>query len=74
LLGKSISQPVQLTSGPMAFFSPLPSKDGKKLFVVGSLQHGELSRYDVRSAQFLPFLGGPRRQAQRWSCGIAYPE
>jgi len=30
LLRTSVSQPVQLTSGPMAFFSPLPSKDGKK--------------------------------------------
>ncbi|MGA7925324.1 MAG: protein kinase, partial [Candidatus Sulfotelmatobacter sp.] len=38
--GKTISQPVQLTSGPLGYFSPLLSKDGKKLFVVGALQHG----------------------------------
>ena len=80
LLGKSISQPVQLTSGPMAFFSPLPSKDGKKLFVVGSLQHGELSRYDVQSAQFLPLLGGISADGVcfsrdgQWVAYIAYPE
>ena len=36
--------------------SPLPSKDGRKLFVVGGLAHGELSRYDVKSGQFSPFL------------------
>jgi Tol biopolymer transport system component len=29
--GKAISQPVQLTSGPLGYFSPLLSKDGKKL-------------------------------------------
>ena len=57
-LGKANSQPVQLTSGPMSFSSPLPSKDGKKLFVVGALARGELSRYDSRTAEFIPFLSG----------------
>ena len=56
--GKTTAQPVQLTSGPLAFFAPLPSKDGKKLFVVGALAHGELTRYDVKSGQFSPFLSG----------------
>ena len=42
----------------MSFFSPLPSKDGKKLFVVGALARGELSRYDAKSGEFLPFLSG----------------
>jgi Tol biopolymer transport system component len=55
---KANNQPFQLTSGPMAFSSPLPSKDGKKLFVVGALARGELSRYDAKSAQFAPFLSG----------------
>jgi serine/threonine protein kinase/Tol biopolymer transport system component len=56
--GKANGQPVELTSGPMTFFSPLPSKDGKKLFVVGSLARGELARYDANSSQFVPFLSG----------------
>jgi len=56
--GKADSRPVQLTSGPMTFASPLPGKDGKKLFVVGALQRGELSRYDTKSGQFSPFLSG----------------
>ena len=42
LLGKANGQPLQLTSGPMTFSSPLPSKDGKKLFVVGALARGEM--------------------------------
>jgi eukaryotic-like serine/threonine-protein kinase len=56
--GKASDQPVQLTTGPMDYFSPLPSKDGKKLFVVGALARGELARYDAKSAQFAPFLSG----------------
>jgi serine/threonine protein kinase/Tol biopolymer transport system component len=80
LFGKSISQPVQLTSGPMAFANPMPSKDGKKLFVVGVLSHGELSRYDVKSQQFSPFLGGISADSVsfskdgQWVAYTAYPE
>lgn len=58
LFGNAESQPFQLTSGPMTFSTPVPSKDGKKLFVVGALAHGELNRYDVKSAAFIPFLSG----------------
>ncbi len=54
-LGKAGGQPMQVTSGPMAFSTPLPSKDGRKLFVVGALARGELSRYDAKSAEFVPF-------------------
>jgi eukaryotic-like serine/threonine-protein kinase len=80
LFGKSVTQPVQLTSGPMTFGSPLPSKDGKKLFVVGVLSHGELSRYDVKSQQFLPFLGGISADSVsfskdgQWVAYSTYPE
>lgn len=56
--GKGSSLPVQLTSGPMTFSTPLPSKDGKKLFVAGRLARGELVRYDAKSAEFIPFLSG----------------
>ena len=42
----------------MSFFSPLPSRDGKQLFVVGALERGELTRYDTKFATFAPFLSG----------------
>ncbi len=51
-------KPVQLTSSPLALSSPLPGKNGKKLFVTGQTYRGELTRYDARSGQFSPFLGG----------------
>ena len=78
--GKSGALPVQLTSGPMRFFSPLPSKDGKKLFVVGALGRGELTRYDTKSAEFLPFLSGISADSVsfskdgQWVAYVSFPE
>ena len=78
--GKSGAQPVQLTSGPMSFFSPLPSKDGKKLFVMGALARGELSRYDAKSGEFLPFLSGISADSVsfskdgQWVAYVSFPE
>jgi len=51
-------EPVQLTTGPLQFASPLPSKDGKKLFVIGIQPRAELVRYDTKSGDFVPYLGG----------------
>lgn len=51
-------KPIPLTSSPLSLSSPLPSRDGKKLFMVGQTYRGELERYDARSAQFVPYLGG----------------
>ena len=51
-------QPIQLTSSPMTLSSPLPSKDGKKLFAIGRTYRGELVRYDANRSQFVPVLGG----------------
>jgi len=80
LLGNTNGQPVQLTSGPMNFSSPLPSKDGKKLFVVGALARGELVRYDTRSAEFIPFLSGISADSVsfskdgQWVAYVSFPE
>jgi Tol biopolymer transport system component/predicted Ser/Thr protein kinase len=80
LFGKSDSQPVQLTSGPMSFSEPLPSKDGKKLFVLGALARGELTRYDPKSAQFVPFLSGISADSVnfskdgQWVTYVSFPE
>jgi Tol biopolymer transport system component len=79
-LGKASSQPLQLTSGPMSFYSPMPSKDGKKLYVVGSLPRGELSRYDAKSGEFVPFLSGISADSvgfskdAKWVAYVTYPE
>ncbi|MGE5326850.1 MAG: protein kinase domain-containing protein [Deltaproteobacteria bacterium] len=50
--------PVQVTSGAMQISDAIPSKDGRKLFVLGGEPRGELVRYDAMAGQFMPFLGG----------------
>lgn len=72
--------PVQLTSSPMALQSPLPSKDGKKLFVVGRTYRGELTRYDAGSRKFVPYLDGISAEYLdfsndgEWVAYVTYPE
>jgi len=51
-------EPIQLTTGPMNVGDPVPSRDGKRLFVRGWRPRGELVRYDARSGQFAPYLSG----------------
>jgi Tol biopolymer transport system component len=48
----------QLTAGPLSFVSPVPGREGSRLYVIGARSRGELVRYDQKSRQFLPFLGG----------------
>ncbi len=57
-LAAGSSKPVQLTNGPLSFRSPAISPDGKKIFVVGEEQRGELMKYDAKTSQFSPFLEG----------------
>jgi Tol biopolymer transport system component len=72
--------PVQLTFGPMRLSTPLPSKDGKRLYVLGGLQRGELTRYDRSTRQFVPFLSGISADELnfsrdgKWVAYVAYPE
>lgn len=58
LLELKTPQPIQLTSGPLDFYFPTPSRDGQHLFVVGEQRRGELIRYDEKTRQFVPFLNG----------------
>jgi serine/threonine protein kinase/Tol biopolymer transport system component len=55
---KVSSDPMQLTTGPLNFGSPLPGRDGKKLFVQGWQPRGEMVRYEAKTGGFLPFLSG----------------
>jgi Tol biopolymer transport system component/DNA-binding winged helix-turn-helix (wHTH) protein len=57
-LRKTAPVPVLLTTDPLNFSSPTPSRDGKKLFVMAEQPRAELVRYDANSGQFLPFLSG----------------
>lgn len=49
-------KPVQLTNGPLDFWLPVPSRNGKRIFAMGGLPRSEVLRYDGRS--FVPYLNG----------------
>jgi Tol biopolymer transport system component len=73
-------QPIQLTAGPLSFFSPQSSVDGKRIFAIGVQFRSELVRYDVKSAQFVPYLGGGSvthvsfSRDGKWVTYLSYPE
>ena len=73
-------RPVQLSAGPLTFYLPTPSKDGKSVFVVGEQLRGELVRYDANTRQFLPYAKGISadhvtfsRDGQ-WMAYVEFPE
>src|SRR5262249_31799032 len=70
----------QLTTGPILFSAPVPSKDGKKLFVIGAQPRAELVRYDSQSREFVPYLGGISAgeldfsRDGKWIAYVSYPD
>jgi DNA-binding winged helix-turn-helix (wHTH) protein/Tol biopolymer transport system component len=57
-LRSPISEPIQLTSGPTRWGRPIPSRDGERIFSRGVSLRGELVRFDRKSNQLRPWLGG----------------
>jgi len=49
---------VELTPGPMSFSPPVASTDRKTIFALGSLDQGEVVRYDRSTQKWLPYLSG----------------
>lgn len=73
-------EPVQLTIGPLNYYFPVPSLDGKKLFVVGEQKRGELVRYDANTQQLVRYLRGSSDEHLdfsrdgEWMAYVSYPE
>ncbi len=73
-------KPVELTTGPMSSYGPVPSRDGKQLFVGGRQTRIEIVRYDTSSKTFVPFLSGVSAEGLdfsrdgKWVTYITYPE
>lgn len=72
--------PVQLTTGPMNTYGPVPSLDGKRIFVGGGQARLEILRYDRKSNQFISFLNGLSAEGLdfcrdgKWVTYATYPE
>jgi Tol biopolymer transport system component len=73
-------QPWRLTAGPLNFYAPVPSQDGKRLFAVGEQARVELVRYDSQSGHFVPYLSGMSANQLgfgkngEWIAYLGYPE
>ena len=80
LLRQPPAEPIQLAGGPVLWGTPIPGKDGKRIFAEGQIPRGELSRYDAKTKQFQPFLGGISAQGPVFSKDgksvvyVSYPE
>jgi Tol biopolymer transport system component/DNA-binding winged helix-turn-helix (wHTH) protein len=80
LFQRGSREPVQLTIGPLNYYFPVPSLDGKKLFVVGEQKRGELVRYDAKTQQLVLYLGGKSDEHLdfsrdgEWMAYVTYPE
>lgn len=79
-LRKVTHRPVKLTTGPLSFYAPVPSRDAKKLFVIGAQPRAELVRYDFTSGEFVPYLGGISAgeldfsRDGKWVAYVSYPD
>lgn len=73
-------KPLQLTSSPIPLWNPIPSADGKKIFVTGRTERGELARFDLKSGRPEPFLGGMSAEYLdfskdgQWIAYVTFPE
>lgn len=58
ILRRPSAEPFPVSTGPMWWGSPIPSRDGTKIFARGLIQRGELARWDGQSQRMRPYLGG----------------
>lgn len=72
--------PVQLTLGQMNSEAPLPSKDGKEIYFIGSTRRDEVIRYVPKTQSFEPYLSGLSAEGLAFSpdgkkiAYVSYPE
>jgi Tol biopolymer transport system component/DNA-binding winged helix-turn-helix (wHTH) protein len=74
------SKPMQLTTGPIIFFSSAPSPDGKQVFAIGTQYRGELVRYDLKLQKLETYLSGVSAEQLdfsrdgKWVAYVTFPE
>lgn len=58
LLHRTLTEPVQLTSGPSRWGGPIASTDGSRIYARGVVLNGQLERANLRTHQLEPLFGG----------------
>jgi serine/threonine protein kinase/Tol biopolymer transport system component len=77
---RSSPDPLPITTGPLAYFSPSPALAGDRLFVIGEQQRAQLQRLEAKSQQFIPFLNGIAAgetdfsRDGKWVAYVSYPD
>jgi Tol biopolymer transport system component/DNA-binding winged helix-turn-helix (wHTH) protein len=77
---KGRQRPTQLTTGPLDVEAPVPSEDGKRIFVIGRKKYARLRRYDSRSGTWELFLNGISAEHVdfsrdgEWVAYVSYPD
>ena len=72
--------PANLTTGPIRYFVHVFSSDGKKLFALSSLKHGELTRYDTHTKRMSLYASGISAEGVsfsrdgEWIAYVKYPQ
>jgi DNA-binding winged helix-turn-helix (wHTH) protein/Tol biopolymer transport system component len=78
--GGGTGTPSRLISGPLRLSAPVPSIDGKKLFVMGQQLRVEPVRYDSKTHRFESYLNGISTSSfeispdRRWLAYVSYPD
>lgn len=79
LFDRQGSAPFRLSSGPLDFYGPAVSSDGKEVFAIGMQERGELVSYKSDLHDFVKFLGGISAiwvsfaRSGQWVAYIDYP-
>jgi len=74
------AKPMQLTTEPLSYSTPVPSIDGKRVFAIGSQLRGELERFNKKTQQFESYLSGISADGVefskdgQWVAYVSYPE
>jgi Tol biopolymer transport system component/DNA-binding winged helix-turn-helix (wHTH) protein len=72
--------PSRLTFGPLRLINPVPSSDGKRLFVLGEEPRVELLRYNLQARRFDSYLQGASvgpidfSLDGKWMAYVSYPD
>ena len=80
ILTRSNGSPERLISGPLRLSAPVPSTDGKKLFVMGQQLRVEPVRYDSKTRRFETYLNGISTSSfdispeRKWVAYVSYPD
>jgi Tol biopolymer transport system component/DNA-binding winged helix-turn-helix (wHTH) protein len=80
IFGRRAKGPSRLTFGPLRLINPVPSSDGKKLFVLGEEPRVELLRYDLPARRFDSYLQGLSvgpidfSLDGKWMAYVSYPD